>query len=113
MRPMETLEFIYPAARRPARRARVGVVACGDLEVLAVPRGDDRATVHVTTSVDGVGAVWRAVLDTFIAATPLAVDLVVNDSCATPGTVVLRLAQLKESATASVPCPDAVMPSPS
>jgi malonate decarboxylase delta subunit len=97
---METLEFTYPAADRPARRARVGVVASGDLEVLAVPRADDRATVQVTTSVDGFGAVWRDVLGGFFADAPLAVDLVVHDAGATPGTVALRLAQLKESATA-------------
>jgi malonate decarboxylase delta subunit len=97
---METLEFTYPATDRPARRARVGVVASGDLEVLAVPRADERASVRITTSVDGFGPVWRAVLDTFFAESPLAVDLLVNDAGATPGTVALRLAQLKESATA-------------
>jgi malonate decarboxylase delta subunit len=97
---MESLEFTYPATDRPARRARVGVVASGDLEILAVPRPDDRATVRVTTSVDGFGPVWRDVLGGFFTDTPLAVDLVVNDAGATPGTVALRLAQLKESATA-------------
>jgi malonate decarboxylase delta subunit len=96
---METLEFTYAAADRAARRARVGVVASGDLEILAVPRTDARALVRVTTSVDGFGAVWRDVLDGFFADTPLAVDLVVNDAGATPGTVALRLAQLRESAT--------------
>jgi malonate decarboxylase delta subunit len=97
---METLTFDYPAAQRAARQARVGVVASGDLEILAVPRADDRATVRVTTSVDGFGAVWRDVLDSFFADAALAVDVVVNDAGATPGTVALRLAQLKESATA-------------
>jgi malonate decarboxylase delta subunit len=97
---METLEFDYPAGQRAVRRARVGVVASGDLEILAVPRTDDRATVRVTTSVDGFGAVWRDVLDGFFADAPLAVDVVVHDAGATPGTVALRLAQLKESATA-------------
>jgi malonate decarboxylase delta subunit len=75
-------------------------VASGDLEILAVPRADDRATVHVTTSVDGFGAVWRDVLDGFFTDAALAVDIVVHDAGATPGTVALRLAQLKESATA-------------
>jgi malonate decarboxylase delta subunit len=97
---VETLEFTYSAAERAARRARVGVVASGDLEILAVPRADDRATVHVTTSVDGFGAVWRDVLDGFFEDAALAVDIVVHDAGATPGTVALRLAQLKESATA-------------
>src|SRR5690348_11909983 len=96
---METLEFTYSAADRAARRARVGVVASGDLEILAVPRADGRACVRVTTSVDGFGVVWRDVLDGFFADSPLAVDLVVNDAGATPGTVALRLAQLRESAT--------------
>ena len=97
---METLEFTYSAAERAARRARVGVVASGDLEILAVPRADDRATVHVTTSVDGFGAVWRDVLDGFFAGAALAVDVIIHDAGATPGTVALRLAQLKETATA-------------
>jgi malonate decarboxylase delta subunit len=97
---METLEFDYPAGQRAVRRARVGVVASGDLEILAVPRTDGRATVRVTTSVDGFGAVWRDVLDGFFADAPPAVDVVVHDAGATPGTVALRLAQLKESATA-------------
>jgi malonate decarboxylase delta subunit len=96
---VETLEFTYPAPDRPARRARVGVVASGDLEILATPRADDRATVRITTSVVGFGAVWRDVLGGFFADAPLAVDLVVHDSGATPGTVALRLAQLKERAT--------------
>jgi malonate decarboxylase delta subunit len=97
---METLEFTYSAAECAARRARVGVVASGDLEILAVPRADGRATVRVTTSVDGFAAVWRDVLDGFFADAALAVDVVVHDAGATPGTVALRLAQLKESATA-------------
>jgi len=97
---METLEFTYSAAGQATRRARVGVVASGDLEILAVPRADDRATVRVTTSVDGFAAVWRDVLDGFFAGAALAVDVVIHDAGATPGTVALRLAQLKESATA-------------
>jgi hypothetical protein len=44
--------------------------------------------------------VWRDVLDGFFADAALAVDVVVHDAGATPGTVALRLAQLKESATA-------------
>lgn len=93
---METLEFRYPANDRAPRRGRVGVVASGDLEILATPRTDDQAKIRVLTSVDGFGPVWRSVLDGFFADAPLALDLVINDAGATPGTVALRLAQLRE-----------------
>jgi malonate decarboxylase delta subunit len=97
---MEQLDYAFPvpagALVAPARRAHVGVVASGDLEILAEPRGDDRAVVTVLTSVDGFGPVWRQVLDDFFAGHPLAVDLEINDAGATPGTVALRLAQLRE-----------------
>ena len=69
------------------------------LQILAGPRADDRATVVITTSVDGFGPVWRDVLDDFFAGAPLAVDLVIHDAGAAPGTVALRLAQLKELAS--------------
>ncbi|MFD7921413.1 malonate decarboxylase acyl carrier protein [Streptomyces sp. NPDC059740] len=95
---MEKLTYDFASPAPAARRARVGVVASGDLEILAVPRTDGRATVTVTTSVDGFGPIWQQVLDAFFARTPLAADLTVNDAGATPGTVALRLAQLKEIA---------------
>lgn len=95
---MEHLSYTFDAQAGAARHARVGVSASGDLEILATPREDGTATVRIRTSVDGFGPVWQAVLDDFFAGTPLAADFVINDAGATPGTVALRLAQLKESA---------------
>lgn len=95
---MEELRYEFSADRPLAQPAHVGVVASADLEILATPRTDNRATVVVTTSVDGFGAVWHDVLDAFFAQAPLAGDFAINDAGATPGTVTLRLAQLKEIA---------------
>ena len=93
---METLNFDYPASRPVPRRAHVGVVGSGDLEVLLEPSSDERAHVTVRTSADGFGEVWEAVLDRFFARNDLAAAVEINDSGATPGTVALRLAQAVE-----------------
>jgi malonate decarboxylase delta subunit len=93
---METLNFDYPATRPVPRRAHVGVVGSGDLEVLLEPSPDERAHVEVRTSADGFGEVWEAVLDRFFARNDLAAAVEINDSGATPGTVALRLAQAVE-----------------
>ena len=68
---MERLSFTYPARHSLTRRAHVGVVGSGDLEVLLEPSSDPQAHVSVTTSVDGFGA--------------------------TPGVVMLRLEQAAEA----------------
>jgi malonate decarboxylase delta subunit len=93
---METLNFDYPASQPVPHRAYVGVVGSGDLEVLLEPTTDQRAHVTVRTSADGFGEVWEAVLDRFFARNDLAAAIEINDSGATPGTVVLRLAQAVE-----------------
>jgi malonate decarboxylase delta subunit len=93
---METLNFDYPASQSVPRRAHVGVVGSGDLEVLLEPSPDEQAHVTVRTSADGFGEAWEAVLDRFFARNDLAVAVEINDSGATPGTVALRLAQAVE-----------------
>ncbi len=93
---METLNFDYPASQPVPRRAHVGVVGSGDLEVLLEPSQDERAHVTVRTSAEGFGEVWEAVLDRFFARNDLAAAVEINDSGATPGTVALRLAQAVE-----------------
>jgi malonate decarboxylase delta subunit len=93
---METLNFDYPASQPVSRRAHVGVVGSGDLEVLLEPSEEGRAHVAVRTSADGFGEVWQAVLDRFFARNDLAAVVQINDSGATPGTVALRLAQAVE-----------------
>ncbi len=96
---METLEFRYPARDPVGRRAHVGVVGSGDLEVLLEPAGDGEARVRIRTTVDGYGQVWRNVLDRLFSRYHGAAAIEVNDFGATPGMVLLRLEQaIEESA---------------
>ena len=95
---METIAIDFPAARAVKGRALAGVVASGDLEVLIEPNAEIRTSVNVTTSVDGMGHLWRAVLERMLGdgARP-AVKLEINDFGATPGVVQMRILQAFEA----------------
>ncbi len=94
---MEKIEFDYAAAkRRITRRAHVGVVGSGDMEVLMEPAPNEGAHVSITTSVDGFRDSWKAVFDRFFAKFDGAVYIRINDAGATPGSVMLRLEQAVE-----------------
>jgi malonate decarboxylase delta subunit len=93
---METLDFEYEAKGRLTRRAHVGVVGSGDLEVLIEPSTTSASQVRVRTSVDGYAQVWKAVLDRFFSHFEYATRVEINDFGATPGTVTLRLEQAAE-----------------
>jgi malonate decarboxylase acyl carrier protein len=93
---VERLTFEYPAQTAVTRRAHVGVVGSGDLEVLFEPSGDDRAHVTVRTSVDGYGQAWQHVFDRFFSRYHGAAAIEINDFGATPGMVALRLQQAVE-----------------
>jgi malonate decarboxylase delta subunit len=93
---METLNYQYPAKGPLTRRAHVGVVGSGDLEVLMEPSGKPTAEVRIRTSVDGYTQVWKDVLDRFFARFDRAARIEINDFGATPGTVTLRLEQAAE-----------------
>lgn len=93
---MEVLSFEYPASEPPLRHAHAGVVASGDLEVLLEASTDQVAHVTVSTSADGYGTIWKAVLDRFFLLYHRAVVLAINDFGATPGVVMLRLQQVVE-----------------
>jgi malonate decarboxylase delta subunit len=95
---METLNYEYEAQRPLARRAHVGVVGSGDLEVLMEPSSEPTARFRVRTSVDGYAQVWQAVIDRFFAHFGRAARVEINDFGATPGTVTLRLEQAAEAA---------------
>jgi malonate decarboxylase delta subunit len=84
--------------RAIAHRSHVGVVASGNLEVLCEPAAGHRARVTVRTTVDGFDAIWRAVLERFLARHDVAADFEVNDFGATPAMVTLRLEQALEAA---------------
>ena len=94
---MEQFEFNYPAKRKIAKRAHVGVVGSGDLEVLLEPIDSATASVRIRTSVDGFKDTWKAVLDRFFGQFDGAVYIEINDAGATPGAVSLRLQQAVES----------------
>ncbi len=93
---METLTFEYEAKGPLTRRAHVGVVGSGDLEVLIEPSSKPTTQVRVRTSVNGYHEVWKAVLDRFFARFDQAARVEINDQGATPGTVSLRLEQAAE-----------------
>ena len=84
-------------ARAPGAKplALVGVVASGNLEVLAervLP--DTDCEVAIATMARGFGAVWAAVVADFVARrSPGGLRLSINDGGARPDTVALRLAQ--------------------
>jgi malonate decarboxylase delta subunit len=98
---MEQLSYEYPATRTVARRAHVGVVGSGDLEVLLSPSGSQTAHVLIRTSVDGYAHIWKSVLDRFFSRYDGAARLELNDFGATPGVVMLRLAEAVEASEAS------------
>ena len=62
---MQTLNFEYAAQQPVTRRAHVGVVGSGDLEVLIEPSIEADHGGPVRTSVDGYAQVWKQVLDRF------------------------------------------------
>jgi malonate decarboxylase delta subunit len=93
---MERIQYDYSAQHTVKQRVHVGIVGSGDLEVLLEPSPDARTHVLVNTSVDGFEATWKNVLDRFFARFHGAVSIEINDFGATPGTVLLRLAQAAE-----------------
>lgn len=93
---MEQIEFDYPAKHKVHKRAHVGVVGSGDLEVLLEPLEGNIAHVSIQTSVDGFKDTWKAVLDRFFAKYEGAVRIQIHDAGATPGSVLLRLEQAAE-----------------
>jgi malonate decarboxylase delta subunit len=94
---MEKIEFDYPAAkRRITKRAHVGVVGSGDMEILLEPSTTEGAHVSITTSVYGFRDTWKSVFDRFFSKFDGAVSIQINDAGATPGSVLLRLEQAVE-----------------
>lgn len=94
---MEQFNFSYPAKRKVTKRAHVGVVGSGDLEVILEPLDSDKASVRIRTSVDGFKSTWKAVMDRFFGQYDGAVRIEINDAGATPGAVSLRLQQAVEA----------------
>lgn len=95
---MERLQFHFSGGAPSAGRTCVGVVGSGDLEVLLTPGEPGRIDVEVTTSVNGMSAIWQAQLERIFAshAWP-ALNVEINDFGATPAVVRLRLEQAREA----------------
>jgi malonate decarboxylase delta subunit len=95
---MENLNYRHAARQRApgsAQQAIVGVVASGNLEVLAervLP--DNECEIAIHTVADGFGTVWQAVIADFVERrSPGGLRLSINDGGARPDMVALRLAQ--------------------
>ena len=96
---MEKIVHQFPAGAPAARRALAGVVGSGDLEVLLEPNAAGATTVSVSTSVNGKGPVWQALLARVFGSGLLpAARIEINDCGATPGVVRMRLEQAFEEA---------------
>ena len=95
---MEDLSFRHTARQRANGTRQiglVGVVASGNLEVLAervLP--DAQCLLEIKTAAEGFGAVWDAVVTDFVERySPGGLKFSINDGGARPDTVSLRLAQ--------------------
>lgn len=93
---MEAMRFEFEAGQPAAGRALAGVVGSGDLEVLLEPAVGGRTVVAITTSVDGMAAIWKAVLTRVLHKALPAAMIEIHDSGATPGVVRMRLEQAFE-----------------
>ena len=96
---MERLNYILKTAtpaKGSRRQAITGVVASGNLEVLAervLP--SDTCTVDIATATHGFAAIWEAVFSDFVARHQAGgLRLSINDGGARPDMVALRLAQV-------------------
>jgi malonate decarboxylase delta subunit len=95
---LESFTLEYPAHERLVRRAHVGVVGSGDLEILLEPGSEDIAVISVSTRVAGHRPTWTALFSRFIDRHPYRMRLEIRDAGATPGAVWLRLEQAIEVA---------------
>lgn len=91
---METMHFEFPAGSRLlGRKAHVGVVASGNLEILLEPEFSPTSKVRVRTSATGFRQEWTAILRTFFERHDVAASIEINDGGASPPIVMLRLEQ--------------------
>lgn len=94
---MEILTFEFAAANIPTKKAMVGCVGSGDLEILMQPNQTGKMSIQVTTSVDGSSQRWEYLFERmFKDQNPPAVHIDIHDFGATPGVVRLRLEQAFE-----------------
>lgn len=93
---MEKLIYTFPALRPIKKRAHIGVVGSGDLEILLEPIEGTETKVEVRTGITGYAETWQKVIERFIAQQNILASITINDFGATPGVVSIRLAQAAE-----------------
>jgi malonate decarboxylase delta subunit len=95
---MEHLHYRFNALRRASGdkpQVLVGVVASGNLEVLAERvLAEDQCEVDIQTAAEGFSHIWEAVVADFVEnRSPGGLKFSINDGGARPDMVGLRLAQ--------------------
>lgn len=93
---MEKLHFEYAGSVPVKKRAHVGVVASGDMEILLEPVQTAVTEVDVITRFDGSGEIWEEVFNRFFAENPISAKIQIHDFGARPGLVSLRMLQVLE-----------------
>lgn len=93
---MEKYNFKYNAKKSLPKRAHVGVVGSGDLEVLMEQGNNDESKVLIRTRFDGYKTVWENILNRFFEENNVCANIEINDFGATPGMIKLRLLQALE-----------------
>ncbi|MER1985973.1 MAG: malonate decarboxylase subunit delta [Solibacillus sp.] len=95
---MERLTYTFQANQPVKKRAQVGVVGSGDLEVLIEPIQEGETIVEVRTGITGYSDAWKKVIERFMENQNILATIRINDFGATPGVVSIRLAQAAEVA---------------
>lgn len=93
---LEHLTYEYSATKKLKKRAHVGVVGSGNLEVIIEPRDDDKISIEVRTGISGFNQTWNELIERFFQENDYAATIYINDFGATPGVVQIRLYQAIE-----------------
>lgn len=93
---MEKMTYTLSATKKIGKRAHVGVVGSGDLEILLEPNNENKTVVTIHTGINGFQKTWDAVIHRFFEENDIAANVTINDFGATPGVVKIRLSQALE-----------------
>jgi malonate decarboxylase delta subunit len=93
---LENITYTFPATKRIGKRAHVGVVGSGDLEIMMEPCDSCQTEVTIRTGITGFKDTWESVIQRFFIQHDVAAKVKINDFGATPGVVSIRLAQALE-----------------
>lgn len=93
---MEKLVLRFPATKSIQKRAHVGVVGSGELEILVEPNTEPQLVIEIRTGITGYQQAWEQVVERFALENDYAAKIYINDFGATPGVVSLRLKQAVE-----------------